>query len=109
MPAPVNTGSMEPLITTPCYLLVEKRPYASLKSGDFVVTYRPDVPTGAAESYVAHVLRWKTPDGWHTYGINNRYMDPVLTTPTNYAGVVIRIYSYPPSLPATDHRATTIH
>jgi hypothetical protein len=92
---PVNTRSMEPVVNSPCYLLIERKPYSSLVAGEFILRTTPDTDfTKLPVIYVAHVTRWYTPEGWHTYGINNARMDPTPMDSKSYVGVVIGVFAY---------------
>lgn len=83
----VGSGpSMEPLYPSGTVLVVQKVPYASLKSGSAVVYInRRGTP-------VLHVLVALASDGWRVAGLNNPGADPGGVDARNFAGLVIRAY-----------------
>lgn len=91
-----GTPSMEPLIHGKTYVVVEKRPYASISLNDILMYQgraNANLPKTQAMLHraVAHDRY-----GWMMRGDNNRYTESWdRVTPQTYVGTLVAIFSFP--------------
>lgn len=78
--------SMAPFYDADSVLVVDRAPFAELKSG-MIVVYRD-----SDGDLVGHRLVAKEGSNWVARGIQNGGNDPYLVTPANYEGVVFGIF-----------------
>ena len=91
-----GTSSMEPLIHGRTYVVIAKRPYASISKSDLLVYQgRPDA-SKADRRTILHRAVLQDKYGWLMSGDNNRWSESWdRVTADNYVGTVVAIFAFP--------------
>jgi hypothetical protein len=91
-----GTHSMEPLIHGKTYVVIVKRPYATITQRDLLVYRGRPNANKAGTTTILHRAVMHDSYGWLMSGDNNRWSESWdRVTTDNYSGTVVAIFAFP--------------